>query len=136
MRSTRPILLVEDDEIDAETVGRALKAINVKNRLDTVGNGEEALLHLKDESKHPCIILLDLNMPKMNGIEFLKIAKEDQVLRKIPVIIVTTSREERDRKETFDLGAAGYMVKPFGDIEFTEMIKVINLYWSASELPY
>ena len=83
----------------------------------------------------PCIILLDLNTPRMNGIEFLKIIKNDKKYKKIPVIVLTTSREERDKVDSFELGVAGYMVKPVDYLQFVEVIKTIHLYWTLSELP-
>ena len=136
MRSQKPILLVEDDRVDAMTVKRALKDINVTNRLDVVGNGEEALAFLRDEkNEKPCIILLDLNMPKMNGIEFLEIAKQDDGLKRIPVVVLTTSEEEQDRIESFQLSVAGYIIKPVDYRQFVEVIRVINLYWTLNELP-
>lgn len=136
MRSKRPILLVEDDKVDAMTVKRALDEIKVTNRLDIAGNGEEALSYLRDpENKKPCVILLDLNMPKMNGIEFLRIAKQDKRLRRIPIVVLTTSEEEQDRINSFDLGVAGYMIKPVDYQKFVEVIKTIDLYWTLSRLP-
>jgi CheY-like chemotaxis protein len=136
VRSKKPILLVEDDMIDRMTVERALKEIRVTNRLDMVGNGEEALDFLRDPTNEkPGIILLDLNMPKMNGIDFLKIAKQDPQLKRIPVIVLTTSKDERDRVDSFNLGVAGYMLKPVDYIQFVEVVRAIDLYWTLSELP-
>ncbi len=136
MRSSKPILLVEDDQVDAMTVKRALKEIRVTNRLDIVGNGEEALSFLRNpENEKPGIILLDLNMPKMNGIEFLKIAKKDKTLKRIPVVVLTTSKEEQDKVNSFDFGVAGYMIKPVDYTKFVEVVRTINLYWTLSELP-
>jgi CheY-like chemotaxis protein len=136
MIKNKPILLVEDDMIDAMTVKRALKELNVINPVHSVENGEEALEYLYDNSKeNPGIILLDLNMPRMNGIEFLKIAKNDDSLKHIPVVVLTTSLEEMDRIDTFNLGIAGYMVKPVDYKQFVDVIKAIKLYWSLSELP-
>lgn len=136
MRNKKCILLIEDDQVDAMTVQRALKDINVTNDLHIVENGEVALDYLKDQkSERPCIILLDLNMPKMNGIEFLKVAKNNGTLKKIPVIVLTTSQEEQDKIESFKLGVAGYMVKPVDYQQFVEVIKTIDLYWTLSELP-
>ncbi len=135
MRSTKTILLVEDDEVDVMTTKRVLKDLQVKNRLDVAGNGKEALVFLKNEkNKKPGIILLDLNMPRMNGIEFLQVIKNDKDLKLIPVIVLTTSREEQDRVETFSLGVAGYMIKPVDYEQFVETIKTIHLYWMRSEL--
>ena len=136
MRSSKPILLVEDDSVDTMTVKRALKDLKVTNELICTTNGEEALEHLRDESKKkPCVILLDLNMPKMNGVEFLRIAKADETLKKIPVVVLTTSEEEQDVVESFDLSVAGYIVKPTNYKKFVEAIRTIELYWTLSELP-
>jgi len=79
--------------------------------------------------------LLDLNMPKMNGTEFLKIVKKDELLKKIPVVVLTTSSQQQDVVESFKLGAAGYMVKSVDYGKFVETIRTINLYWTLSELP-
>ena len=136
MKKPKPILLVEDDNIDAMTVRRAMKDLKVTNELIRVGDGEKALEYLRDGStQNPCLILLDLNMPKMNGIEFLKIAKADEDLKKIPVVVLTTSDEQRDIVESFELSVAGYMVKSADYSNFVEMIRVINLYWTLSEMP-
>jgi len=136
MRNSKPILLVEDDSIDAMTVKRALQDLNVTNPLVHKGNGEEALEYLRNpNSTEPCLILLDLNMPKMNGIEFLKIIKSDDTLREIPVVVLTTSDEQRDIVESFQLCVAGYMLKAVDYKKFVETIRVINLYWTLSETP-
>ena len=136
MRTSKPILLVEDDSVDAMTVKRALKDLNITNQLIRTTNGEEALDYLKTESKDsPCVILLDLNMPKMNGIEFLKIIKVDEVLKEIPIIALTTSKEEGDVKETFKLGVDDYIVKPVDYNKFVEALGPINQFCSFSELP-
>lgn len=137
MRSSKPILLVEDDRIDALTVKRALKDLKVINQLVHVVNGEEALDYLRNESnKKPCVILLDLNLPKLNGLDFLKIAKgEEEELKKIPVVALTTSKEAPDIEASFKLGVAGYIVKPVDYEKFVEAIRVLELYWTLSELP-
>jgi CheY-like chemotaxis protein len=136
MRTSRPILLVEDDSIDAMTVKRAIKDLKVANQLVHLANGEEAMSYLHGEDNHkPCVILLDLNMPKMDGFEFLKIAKGDAELRQIPVIVLTTSKEERDKVESFQLCVAGYIVKPTDYKKFVDAIRTIDLYWTLSELP-
>ena len=136
MHNSKPILLVEDDQVDAMTVKRALKELHVTNPVDTVTNGEEALSFLRDpQNETPGIILLDLNMPKMNGIEFLTIAKQDDTLKRIPVVVLTTSREEQDKMDSFNLGVAGYMIKPVDYRQFVEVVKAIDLYWTLSELP-
>jgi len=136
MRSKEPILLVEDDKVDVMSVQRAFKAIHVTNRIEVVSNGEEALSYLRNSAnRRPCIILLDLNMPKMNGIEFLKVKKQDEMMRNIPTVVLTTSREEQDKVNSFNLGVAGYMIKPVEDRKFVEVAKAIDIYWTLSELP-
>ena len=136
MRNARPILLVEDDHVDVMTVQRSLRDLNVLNPLVVAPNGEEALEYLKDENnKRPCVILLDLNMPRMNGIELLKVLKADEELRMIPVVILTTSEDVDDKIATFGLSAAGYIVKPTDYKKFVEAMRTINVYWTLSELP-
>ncbi len=136
MRNTKPILLVEDDSVDAMTVQRAFKDLNITNQLVRKVDGEEALEYLRDQNnRKPCVILLDLNMPRMNGIEFLKAAKADEKLRIIPTVVLTTSTEEHDKVESFNFSVAGYMVKPVDYKKFVEAIRAINLYWTLSESP-
>ncbi len=136
MRNSKPILLVEDDRIDAMTVTRALKDLKVTNQLVHTVNGEEALNYLRNQSnRKPCVILLDLNLPKLNGLEFLKIAKAEDQLKKIPVVALTTSKETPDIDACFELGIAGYIVKPVDYEKFVEAIRVLELYWTLSELP-
>jgi len=136
MSNSKPILLVEDDNVDVMIVIRTIKDLKINNPLVSTANGEEALEYLKnDGNKKPCIILLDLNMPKMNGIEFLKIAKVDDTLKKIPVVVLTTSSQQQDIIESFKLSVAGYIVKSVDYAEFTEAISTINLYWTLSKLP-
>ena len=136
MQNSNPILLVEDDPVDAMMVGRVFKDLKLTNPLVNSNNGQEALEYLRDESdKKPCIILLDSNMPKMNGIEFLKIAKADNVLKKIPVVALTAYKEEQHIVESFKLGVAGYILKPLDYRKFVEAIRIIHLYWTFSELP-
>ncbi len=135
MNEQKLILLVEDDRVDAMTVRRALKDVNVANPLHVARNGVEALDFLRDEAHpRPAIILLDLNMPKMNGIEFLKIVKHDEALKRIPVIVLTTSREDQDRIDSFNLSVAGYMIKPVDYLQFVDVMRTIKLYWTLSEL--
>ena len=132
----KPILLVEDDQVDAMTVRRAFKELHVTNLLVHVENGEEALDHLRDSaSERPCIILLDLNMPKMGGIEFLQAVKHDESFKAIPAVVLTTSDEQQDKVESFNLGVAGYMAKPVDYQHFVEVMRSINTYWTLSEMP-
>jgi len=136
MKANKTILLVEDDRVDAMTVTRALKEIHVTNPLQIVENGEVALGYLRDpKNEKPGIILLDLNMPKMNGIEFLKVIKNDEALKRIPVVVLTTSKDEQDKVDSFNFSVAGYMVKPVDYKQFVEVVKTIKLYWTLSELP-
>ena len=136
MRNSKPILLVEDDSVDTMSVRRVLNELEVPNKLVCKVNGKEALEHLGAASNEkPCIILLDLNMPKMNGFEFLKIVKADDSLKKVPVVVLTTSGDKTDILESFKLGVAGYVVKPINYKEFVEKIRAINFYWTLSELP-
>jgi CheY-like chemotaxis protein len=133
--SNKPILLVEDDRVDVMTIRRALKEIAVDNPVVTVENGEQALSYLRDPaSERPCIIFLDLNMPIMNGLEFLKEAKTDAILKSIPVIVLTTSDEQQDKVNSFKLSVAGYMAKPVDYRRFVEMMRSIDLYWTVSEM--
>lgn len=143
MKNTVPILLIEDNPIDVKTVKRAFKKNRIINPLFMVRNGEDALAFLRheppytdpDTSPQPGLMLLDLNMPVMNGIELLQEIKADDELRRIPVIVLTTSREETDRVESFNLGVAGYIIKPVDFDKLMEAVRVIDLYWSLSELP-
>jgi CheY-like chemotaxis protein len=134
--SDKPILLVEDDKVDVMTVRRALNDIRVTNPVVNLENGEEALQYLRDPaSEKPCIILLDLNMPIMNGIEFLQVVKHDAPLKRIPVVVLTTSEEQQDKVNSFDLGVAGYMTKPVDYRQFVEVMRTIDAYWTISEVP-
>jgi CheY-like chemotaxis protein len=136
MRDNRPILLLEDDVVDHILVKRAFKDLNITNRLEIFPDGEAAILYLHDNRNvRPCIIILDLNMPRLSGIEFLKIIKEDEELRSIPVVVLTTSREDQDKSACFKLGVAGYMIKPIEYRQFVDLIDALSTYWTLSELP-
>ena len=136
------ILLVEDDDLDVMNVRRAFKKNNILNPLYVAGNGLEALEMLRGRDGSPPeypaerrIILLDLNMPKMSGIEFLHELRADPALRPIPVIVLTTSGEERDKVEAYQLNVAGYILKPVTLGSFIETMATLNKYWMLSELP-
>jgi CheY-like chemotaxis protein len=136
MKGTRPILLVEDDRVDVLSVKRAFRDLKIANSLQVVGNGEAGLEWLRDEhNPKPCLILLDLNMPRMNGLEFLKVMKNDDELRRIPVIVLTSSKGEQELLETYKHGVAGYVVKPADYLQLVEVMRVIDLYWTVSEIP-
>ena len=135
------ILLVEDDELDVMNVQRAFKKNNVLNPLYTASNGLEALEVLRGQRGSPPmprerrLILLDLNMPRMGGIEFLREVRADPDLKHITVVILTTSDEERDKVEAYNLNVAGYILKPVTLLAFVEIMAALNKYWSVNELP-
>jgi len=136
MQNTKPVLLVEDDSINAMAVIRVFNDLRIPKLVVHLENGEEALKYLNDNTlDKPDLILLDLNMPGMNGVEFLKTIKGDTVLRNIPVVMFTTSDDQRDIDECFDLNVAGYIIKPFDPELFHEIIRTVATYWSYSELP-
>lgn len=134
------ILMVEDDEVDIMNVQRAFKKHNITNALHIAHNGEEALAMLRgiDTSKlipMPKVILLDINMPKMNGLEFLDEIRKDNQLRMLSVFMLTTSIDEQDRFKAFEKNVAGYIVKPVDTKVFMEAVRVLGLFWSLSEYP-
>jgi CheY-like chemotaxis protein len=135
------ILLIEDDEVDVMIVQRAFKKGNIKNPLYIAGNGIEALAMLRASSVQSSyipterrIILLDLNMPQMNGIEFLKELRADPTIRHIPVVVLTTSNEDQDRIKAYDFNVAGYLLKPIAFGSFVELMVDINEYWTLCEM--
>lgn len=131
------ILLVEDDEVDVMTVRRAFTRANITNPLVVASNGIEALEILRRDELPPTrrLILLDVNMPKMNGIEFLRELRADPKLQMASVVVLTTSNEERDRIEAFKLNVAGYLLKPVTFLQFAEVMTTINKYWALMEMP-
>ena len=135
------ILLVEDDEVDVMNVQRAFKKNNITNPLFFASNGLEALSILRGSNAKKTIpqarriILLDLNMPKMNGIEFLRVLRADEQLQSIPVIVLTTSNEDKDKVEAYKLNVAGYILKPVTFSSFVETVATMNKYWSLVEIP-
>ncbi len=134
MKPDQALLLVEDDSIDAMTVRRSLRELGSPNPLHHVTDGEAALAFLRDPANpRPGLILLDINMPRMNGIEFLEHAKKDPDLCSIPVVVLTTSKEDTDRFNSFSKNVAGYMVKPVDYDQFVEVMRKIRDYWMLSE---
>jgi CheY-like chemotaxis protein len=135
------ILLVEDDEVDVMNVKRAFKRNNITNPLYVAANGLEALDMLREDPEQASIpaqrrlVLLDLNMPKMGGIEFLHELRSDSRLKSIPVIVLTTSNQDRDRVEAYNLNVAGYLLKPVTFGNFAELMATLNNYWTLCELP-
>lgn len=116
------ILLVEDDELDVISVKRSLKKLDTPYELYTAHNGKEALdiLHRKDPAFSPDVILLDLNMPRMNGVEFLQALRKDEKLKHLKVFVMTTSGESIDRHTTESLGISGFMIKPLNYTDNTK----------------
>ncbi len=135
------ILLVEDDEVDVMNVKRAFKKNKIPNPLYIASNGLEALAMLRSSDgqapvipKSRRLILLDLNMPKMNGLEFLHELRADSELQVTPVIVLTTSDEDRDRIEAYHLNVAGYILKPVTFSKFADVMLTLNKYWTLCEM--
>ncbi|WP_178987236.1 response regulator [Winogradskyella schleiferi] len=128
------ILLIEDDMIEVMKLNRAKSSLQLNHTITEANNGEEALKRLEQKDKLPDIILLDLNMPKINGIEFLKILKADDRLKYIPTIILTTSNNQRDLLECYKVGVAGYVLKPLKYEDYVSKIEKLLAYWSINEL--
>ena len=131
------ILLVEDDEVDVMNVKRAFERNRIANPLFVAGDGIEALQLLRSGKipEERRIILLDLNMPKMNGIEFLRELRADPALHLTPVVVLTTSNDERDKVDAYNLNVAGYLLKPVTFINFAEVMATLNKYWTLVEFP-
>ena len=131
------ILLVEDDEVDVMNVRRAFERNNVSNPLYVAGNGLEALEMLRDGTvpSERRLILLDLNMPKMNGIEFLQALRADPELASAPVVVLTTSNDDQDKIDAYNLNVAGYLLKPVTFSNFCERMTTLNKYWTLVEMP-
>ena len=131
------ILLVEDDKVDVMNVERAFQKSHIVNPLFLAVDGEDALERLRggEVPLSRLLVLLDLNLPRMNGIEFLRELRRDVALRHLPVVVLTTSDDERDRAEAYNLNVAGYIVKPVTFLNFMEAMATLNKYWTLVELP-
>jgi CheY-like chemotaxis protein len=131
------ILLVEDDEVDVLNVRRAFQKNHIANPLFVARDGVEALEQLRGGAvpAERRIVLLDLNMPRMNGIEFLRELRRDPRLAPTPVVVLTTSNDERDKVDAYDLNVAGYLVKPVTFANFCEVMAALNKYWTLVEMP-
>lgn len=134
LRKKLNILFIEDDEIEVMKLNRALSSMSVKHQILGAENGEKALELLNSKDQQPDIILLDLNMPRMNGIEFLQILKDHENFQFIPTIILTTSNNRRDVMQCFKMGIAGYIIKPLKYDDYVIKIKSLFDYWSMNEL--
>ncbi|SDG91422.1 response regulator [Winogradskyella thalassocola] len=131
---TLNILLIEDDMIEVMKLNRAISSLQLHHKITEANNGEEALKLLEHKDSLPDIILLDLNMPKISGLEFLKILKADDRLKYIPTIILTTSNNQRDLLECYKIGIAGYVLKPLKYEDYVFKIEKLLSYWSINEL--
>ncbi|MEO6302126.1 MAG: response regulator [Bacteroidia bacterium] len=133
------ILLVEDDEVDIMNVQRAFKKNNIGNPLFIARNGLEALQMLRKEHEEQIppihIILLDINMPKMGGIEFLTEVRKDPSLKATSIFVMTTSNEDADKISAYNLNVAGYILKPLSFESFVNSISVLSHYWHLCEQP-
>jgi len=143
MYKLRTILLAEDNSKDVELTIEAMAENNLGNQVIIVKDGIEAMEYLRREGKYklrnagnPCVILLDIKMPRMDGIEVLRSVRGDDKLKKIPVVMITSSREERDLIKTYELGVNAFVVKPVSFQQFIEAIKQIGSFWAVlNELP-
>lgn len=134
MQKRLNILLIEDDMIEIMKLNRTISSLKLNHNIVEANNGEEALKNLEKKDTLPDIILLDLNMPKINGIEFLGILKNDEGLKFIPTIILTTSNNQKDLLECYKIGIAGYVIKPLKYEDYVSKIEKVLNYWSVNEL--
>ena len=134
----RPILLVEDNPMDVELTLRAFAKRRLANPVEVARDGEEALAGIADWDKgkpQPVVILLDLKLPKVSGLEVLRALKAHPTYKRIPVVVLTTSKEDRDVRTAYDIGANSYIVKPVDFEKFTEMAEQIEMYWGVLNTP-
>jgi len=134
----RPILLVEDNPMDIDLTRRAFARRKVLSPLQVARDGEEAIAYLAKWAKGepiPVVILLDLHLPKLSGLEVLRRLKTDPVYQKVPVIVLTSSAEDRDIQTAYQYGANSYIVKPVDFEEFVEVAAHIDLYWNIINMP-
>jgi len=141
-KSIKNILLVEDDPKDVELTLTALEGHHLANRVTVVCDGAEALDYLYRRGKHkmrgggnPILVLLDLKMPKVNGLEVLKIIKADEDLKIIPVVVLSSSRETPDLVECYQHGVNAYVVKPVDFVEFMDSVKQLGIFWAVVNEP-
>jgi CheY-like chemotaxis protein len=128
------ILLVEDDEVDIMNVQRAFKKNNITNPLFIARNGLEGLDMLRNQIvPMPQIIILDINMPQMNGIEFLQELRKDEALKHLSVFVMTTSNEDSDKLNAYNLNVAGYILKPLSFEKFISSVATLDSYWKLCE---
>ena len=137
-KGLKRILLVEDSELDAELTMEALKSTKLANKVDWVQDGVKALEYLRKQGEYkdrktgnPLVILLDIKMPRKTGLEVLEEIRQDEKLRYMPVVILTSSKEERDLYKGYKLGVNAYVVKPVSHSSFIETISEIGLFWAV-----
>lgn len=139
MRNGSPLLIVEDNETDVMCLKKAFEKTGIGKAIITASNGEEALAYLRGDlpgdGRIPNLILLDLNMPVMNGFEFLKVVKSDARLKAIPVVVLTSSTSSMDMNDSYCNSVAGYIEKPMDPEEYLNIVRVLDQYWSLSYLP-
>ena len=136
MKESRPILLVENDPVQAKAVERAFEVLGVRSPCVHSTDGKEALVHLQHQNgEKPWLILLSLDLPGMTGVEFLEVVKSDEVLKTIPVVLLTASSHQNDITQSFELGAAGYMIKTSEYEGLLETLRTIAQYWSLCKRP-
>ena len=137
MERVTNILVVEDDDIDVMNIRRAFEKANLRNPLFHAPDGLTALDMLRGDllPRDRRLVLLDLNMPRMSGIEFLAELRADPELRSTAVVVLTTSDAERDRAAVYDLHVAGYLLKPVRFVTFVDIISTLNRYWTLMEMP-
>jgi CheY-like chemotaxis protein len=138
--SARPILLVEDNPMDLDLTLQAFKEHGVANPVLTCRDGEEALQFMQEhqsptDSCVPILVLLDLRLPKVDGIEVLRQARQHPVWKRVPIVVLTTSRENKDVKAAYELGVNSYIVKPVDFLSFAEVVKTIKVYWLLTNEP-
>lgn len=137
---TVTILLVDDDRVDTMAIRRSFRTLRIANPVVEARNGIEALARLRGENGHdrilsPCLILLDLNMPMMGGIEFLAVLRGDPLLRRHLVFVMSTSAAEEDRLRAYDMNVAGYILKQSLERDFLQSISMLELYWRVIQFP-
>lgn len=143
MIELRKVLLVEDNPRDVELILEALDEHNLANRVIVANDGVEAMQYLRCEGKYklrkpgtPAVILLDIKMPRMDGLEVLGAIRSDDKLKTLPVVMLTSSREEPDLKKSYELGANAYVVKPVDFRNFVNAVKKVGIFWALiNELP-
>jgi len=143
MRDIKTILLVEDNPQDEMLILRSLRKVNLANQVDVARDGQQALDYLlrmgafagRSGTEFPAVVLLDINLPRVNGLEVLERIRADERTRLLPVVILTSSDEERDRMKSYENGANSFVRKPLDFSEFAEAVARLGVYWMAINIP-